>query len=65
MEFNAALALLKEGKKITRGGKMLFIALDSGDIMEKCASGNKGAGNYTMWKPTQADILASDWVEVK
>ncbi|MGG4305001.1 MW1434 family type I TA system toxin [Bacillus wiedmannii] len=65
MEFNEALVLLKSGKKITRESKRKppFIALDGSDIMEKCGHPISGYGTYTPWKPTQVDILASEWVE--
>jgi len=81
MGFGDAIKLLKEGKKVARrgwNGKGIFIELQVPDEYSKMThpyifidttglqTDNPDAPkNRVPWAPSQTDLLAEDWEEVK
>lgn len=76
MNFGQALELLKEGKKVARSGwngKGQYVTLiPSGNAMfqrcdmQDCLGLKNAKGNMQPgWTPSQGDLFAEDWQEVK
>lgn len=58
MNFEGALALIKEQKTLTRAGSELKIFLKEGKLLN-------GTGDEAPeWQATSEDLLAGDWAEV-
>jgi hypothetical protein len=59
MNFQGALTLLKEGKKLRRKAWLFF------GYVSRHADGfaihGSLQGDYTAWKPTHQDLFADDW----
>lgn len=72
MTFEAALPLLKAGKKVVRSnweGTELFVVKVAettfdGDVLNPYFLIKTEDEAYSMWSPNVCDLLAEDWVEV-
>lgn len=70
-DFSDALALLRQGKRVARGGwngKDMFIALQVPDEHSKMRRPyiymSPVDGALVPWVASQSDLLATDWYEV-
>ncbi|NCX94942.1 MAG: DUF2829 domain-containing protein [Chitinophagia bacterium] len=66
MDFSAALVAIKEGKRVQRSGwngKGQFV--ETGIFSITIAVITTTTGTRVPWVPSQSDLFAEDWVEVK
>ena len=71
MNFGQAIERLKQGQNVTRkgwNGKGMYLSLQSPDAQSKMSLPyvymNTTKGDRVPWLPTQADMLAENWMTI-